>query len=742
MKKFLLLIFFLFIGNSHFVYATDYEKNIYTKIENGKCYYANVWGDHLTDAIYTTIFDAYTSYVYTDFAIVERNGLYGIINLAGIEVVPCKYELLDPVYYETLSCEKLMFVAKDKDYYGIINFNGECVIPFIYKDVQVLYEKGVVIFKTKEGKYEAINVYMGKTIIPSTIYDFLDFKDFYADYPKKSMRFVLAKKNSKWGFLDYKGKVVIPFIYKIIYNLRNGYIVAQSETNNLWYIYDAYCNKVLLGEYDDVESLGCGDGMICVKKNNRYGFADIKTGKLVLPCIYDGVKDAFHNGIAKVFSKTMGTYMLISKNGRKICNDTEYPTYVYEDYIITGYPKRGILDKNGNIVTPFIYDFIRELSSNGYMLCQKAGKSEIIDVNNNIIIPLEYDGILVPDDGDEKMIPVWKGGKCGYIDYSNKVIIPFIFDRAEPFMKGANIAYVEQNGKCGYIDRTGKFVTELCDRIEREWAFDNYMVSKAPSDVDENIPVSIENNKKTFVLIMSNENYLEEDIPDVNFSISDGKSFKEYCTRTLGIPLRNIKYLQNATLNQMRSGINWICDNAIAFDGEASIIVYYSGHGMPNEKNGNAYLLPADGSFKDYRTAIGIDDTYKQLGEISTKQTTIFLDACFSGTSKDGKTTWADSKGITVKAKPTQPQGNMIVFAAAQGDETAHLYKKKKHSMFTYFLLKKLKETKGEVSLGDLGTYINKQVRKNSVVENGKIQSPTVSVSNNMSLIWSNLKLK
>ena len=62
--------------------------------------------------------------------------------------------------------------------------------------------------------------------------------------------------------------------------------------------------------------------------------------------------------------------------------------------------------------------------------------------------------------------------------------------------------------------------------------------------------------------------------------------------------------------------------------------------------------------------------------------------------------------------------------------------------MFTYFLLKKLQETKGEVSLGDLGTYINKQVRQKSVVENGKIQTPTISVSDKMSLIWKNLKIK
>ena len=163
---------------------------------------------------------------------------------------------------------------------------------------------------------------------------------------------------------------------------------------------------------------------------------------------------------------------------------------------------------------------------------------------------------------------------------------------------------------------------------------------------------------------------------------------------------------------------------------------------MPNEKNGNAYLLPSDGSFKDYRTAIGIDDIYKQLGETNTKQTTIFLDACFSGTSRDGKYLLPESRGVMVKTKSAQPTGNTIVFSASQGDETSHPYNKKKHGMFTYFLLKKLQETKGDASLGDLESYINKQVRQNSVVENGKIQTPTVSVSDKMSLIWKSLKLK
>lgn len=689
-----ILLIFLFVRTISVCYAINYDKKIYHLEENGKSYYVNIWGERLTESIY----DCDYGLGGEDWIIVCRNDMYGVLNAKGIEIIPCQYKSIRPIHrlnknnrYVFPTNDKILFVVENEKAYGVLNVKGDIVIPFLYKKIDArLVGNESLIFERNDGKCGAINIYTLQVTIPF-IYDICWIEDCYSNDSNDRNKSILlfVKIGDKEGYIDCKGKIVIPLVHNQWSTLgfQEGYIAAKNMINEHWYFYDKNGSKIQLGEYEEV--CYCADGMAAVKKNGLYGFIDVKSGKLVIPCIYDDVKDAFYKGIAKVFCKATGTYMLISKNGKKICDDTEYPTYKYENYIITGYPKRGILDKNGNILTPFIYKGLWHVETNGYLRCENTeGKHGIIDTRNNIIIPFKYDNLSPYYNGETELIPVKKDGKWGYIDHSNNIIIPPIFDYAYPFDKGDDIAFVEQNGKCGYIDRTGKFVTELCDEIESEWAYDNYMVSKVPSDVDENIPMSIENNKKTFVLIMSNENYLEEDIPDVNYSISDGKSFKEYCTRTLGIPLRNIKYLQNASLNQMRSGINWICDNAIAFDGEASIIVYYSGHGMPNEKNGNAYLLPADGSFKDYRTAIGIDDTYKQLGEISTKQTTIFLDACFSGTSKDGKTTWADSKGITVKAKPTQPQGNMIVFAAAQGDETAHLYKKKKHSMFTYFLLK------------------------------------------------------
>ena len=84
----------------------------------------------------------------------------------------------------------------------------------------------------------------------------------------------------------------------------------------------------------------------------------------------------------------------------------------------------------------------------------------------------------------------------------------------------------------------------------------------------------------------------------------------------------------------------------------------------------------------------------------------------------------------------------MVVFSAAQGNETAYPFKEKGHGLFTYYLLKKLKETQGKVSLNELGNYVTDQVSRKSIVSNGKSQTPSISVSQSMGEEWKDLKLR
>ena len=84
----------------------------------------------------------------------------------------------------------------------------------------------------------------------------------------------------------------------------------------------------------------------------------------------------------------------------------------------------------------------------------------------------------------------------------------------------------------------------------------------------------------------------------------------------------------------------------------------------------------------------------------------------------------------------------MVVFSAATGDETAFPYSEKQHGMFTYFLLKKLQESKGNSTLSELSNYISTNVMQQSIVVNKKSQTPQVNTSTQIQNTWRLNKLK
>jgi hypothetical protein len=258
------------------------------------------------------------------------------------------------------------------------------------------------------------------------------------------------------------------------------------------------------------------------------------------------------------------------------------------------------------------------------------------------------------------------------------------------------------------------------------------------SAVDEDIPVTNQKSSKTFAVIIANENY--QSVASVPFALNDGNIFREYCIKTLGIPEKQIKYIPDATGNQIKAQINWLQTLAEVFT-DPHIIFYYAGHGIPDESSRTAYLLPVDGIGTDVSTGYKLDDLYAVLGKMPAENVTVFMDACFSG-SKREEGMLASARGVAIKARSGMPQGNMVVFSAAQSDETAYPNNEEKHGMFTYFLLKKLQETKGDVTLHELGEYIRTNVSQQSILLNGKSQTPCVTPSASLDASWREWKLK
>lgn len=114
--------------------------------------------------------------------------------------------------------------------------------------------------------------------------------------------------------------------------------------------------------------------------------------------------------------------------------------------------KYGILNKNGKLIVPFIYDFMEQ--------CEEVGTGKkYISVSKNY----RY-GALNPDFTDwiepknQEQFLFWEGlayvkfnNKYGYINHEGEIIIPIIYDKADNFYNGK--AKVVLNGKNIIIDR-------------------------------------------------------------------------------------------------------------------------------------------------------------------------------------------------------------------------------------------------------------------------------------------------
>lgn len=262
---------------------------------------------------------------------------------------------------------------------------------------------------------------------------------------------------------------------------------------------------------------------------------------------------------------------------------------------------------------------------------------------------------------------------------------------------------------------------------------------KVMSDVDIDIPKLKISNSNLFALIIANENY--QDVASVPYALNDGETFAKYCQNTLGIPETNIHLVKDATLNNIKRELNLMKKIAEAFDGDASFIVYYAGYGIPDEKTRDSFLMPIDGFPGDVSTCFSLNDFYKTLSSLPSSKTIVLLDACFSGASREGGML-VSARGVTMRPKSPTPSQNLLVISSASGDETSYPYEEKKHGLFTYFLLKKLKESQGNASIGSLMDYIYSNVTKTSIVVNGKSQTPVITPSSELGDDWMNWKLK
>lgn len=259
----------------------------------------------------------------------------------------------------------------------------------------------------------------------------------------------------------------------------------------------------------------------------------------------------------------------------------------------------------------------------------------------------------------------------------------------------------------------------------------------APDEIDIQIPATLEQRNKTFAVVIGNENY--QRVAKVDYAQNDARVLSKYLTRALGIPETNVRTYYDATYGDIIAAVEDIKSIADAYKGDIDVIFYYAGHGIPDESSRSAFILPVDAQGTNTESCYPLSRLYNELADLNAQHTLVLMDACFSGSLR-GDGMLASARGIKMKPKEVTTNGNMVILSAASGDQTAYPYPEKNHGLFSYFLIKKLHDTEGNVTLGELSEYIIDNVSQRAITTIKKPQSPTVKYSDALSDSWKDIK--
>lgn len=565
----------------------------------------------------------------------------------------------------------------------------------------------------------------------------------------------VVRVDGMYGYIDMTGNVVIEARYQGAGRFSYG-LASVYRFGKYGYI-DKKGKAVTAFKYDYAEPFR--EGLAVVSRHGKTAYIGLD-GKTVVPFMLDagnpfsyGLAEVRIDGVTKYVDKTGNFYADRSEYMRKYSG---FARYFIEDKV-NSWQRKGRHEKTSdwkrrvnNETRNALVDSLTELAQREYISYM------LREIDNHQLI-LNYD-----PDGEVFLVQD---------SYFGPLLVPVPLDEAESFERGFSSA--RKNPHC-VVYNDGIALREMTwtlpdgssyrydnsadltfAMVDIDYEFDeidyNALSNASPytaggnqniavttltagvSDVDTDIPVSEQVNSTTFAVIIANEDYQRES--DVAFALNDGKVFGEYCKSALGIPEQNIHIVRNATLNNILAEVDWLGKVAEAYQGEAGLIFYYAGHGMPDESSRDAYILPVDGYASNVATGYKLQNLYSSLAAFPTKYAYVFLDACFSG-SERGDAMLSSARGIAVRVRHEVPKGNVIVFSAAQGDETAYPYDEKGHGMFTYFLLKKIQESGPGVTLGELSDYVRTEVRKQSVVFNSKMQTPDVTVPVSLQDTW------
>jgi hypothetical protein len=233
---------------------------------------------------------------------------------------------------------------------------------------------------------------------------------------------------------------------KVIIGRETTYTVIKA---NKYGILNPQGELIIDCQYDKASGFD-KNGLALVKINERYGFINMNNELIIQP-VYEYLSD-FYEGLASV--KINGNRKFINTSGNFISQKEYEETSIFCDgrCQVKDNGKWGLIDKDENILIPFMYDSIME--ENKICRVELNGEYFLIDLYNNQISE-KYDYMDYQKDGSYK---VSRNGLSGHIETNGSVLIPLIYENCTDFHGGYTGVYFDRNWF--FIDRENNVVIE------------------------------------------------------------------------------------------------------------------------------------------------------------------------------------------------------------------------------------------------------------------------------------------
>lgn len=198
---------------------------------------------------------------------------YGVLDANFCIVIPVEYELLKSVSFVW----NKLFIAKSEGLYGVVDLKGNVIIPFVYDSIEFNNEEFII----SKGGVLGIANKIGQIVLSVK----------YSHVGRLSNGLRPISIDSKWGYVDTKEKLIIPFAYDKAGDFFGNYTIVKK--GHFYGVIDRSNGIIVPFKYKDIISYEDLDAIV-VNEFGLEGVIDLKTGNSI-PCQYAEIHPKFRD---------------------------------------------------------------------------------------------------------------------------------------------------------------------------------------------------------------------------------------------------------------------------------------------------------------------------------------------------------------------------------------------------------------------------------------------------------------